>query len=76
MTQEHKDVILSALKEQKELILKQSATLKSQSELIERLYEVARLATETTGLMSDRIVELSKDHQLVSLIKPVNGWMN
>ena len=38
--------------------------------------EGLQLATKTTGEMSHKIVEPQKDHQLVSLIKPVNGWIN
>jgi hypothetical protein len=76
MNPEHRHTILSAITEMKELITAQSRTLSEQSELIERLMEGLELATKTTGEMSHKIVELQADHQLVNLIKPVNGWMN
>jgi hypothetical protein len=33
-------------------------------------------ATETTRLQSHKIAELMVDHQLVTLMKPVNSWSN
>jgi hypothetical protein len=76
MNQEHKDLILTHLKEQKELLKAQSETILSQSELIERLAEGLQLATVTTGEMSHKIQELQRPQVDYTKIKPVNGWIN
>lgn len=83
MTNEHKELVLAHLLEMKRLLEAQSEMLLKQSELIEKQDEALKAvskalvyATETTGLMSHKIAELQADHQLVSLIKPVNSWMN
>ena len=62
--------------EQSETLLKASELIDRQSKMIDKLVEGLQFATKTTGEMSHKIAELTKDHQLVSLIKPVNGWVN
>jgi hypothetical protein len=74
MKQEHKDTILAALKEQKELIQAQSETIRQQSELIEKIMEGLVYSAETTRLM--KIQELSRPQVDWNKIKPVNRWIN
>ena len=47
-----------------------------QDKVIKQIMETLMYCTETNRLQSHKIAELMVDHQLVSLIKPVNSWMN
>ena len=90
MITEHKELILTHIQELKQLLQAQSETLLKQSKLIEdqnqllvkqdeglkSMGKALIYAAETTRLQSHKIQELMVDHQLVSLIKPVNEWAN
>ena len=83
MDQQHKDLILRDLKEKNDLLQKQGELLQAQSKMIDdqdkvikQIMETLMYCTETNRLQSHKIAELMVDHQLVSLIKPVNSWMN
>jgi hypothetical protein len=66
----------ATIQTQNELLLKQSELIAKQEESLKAISKALIYASETTGLMSRKIQELQADHQLVSLIKPVNGWIN
>jgi hypothetical protein len=83
MKQEHKDLILESLRVKNELLQKQSEVLQAQGKMIEdqdkvikQIMETLTYATETNRLQSHKIAELMVDHQLVTLMKPVNSWSN
>jgi hypothetical protein len=68
--------LMKLAQDQGELLLKQSELISKQEESLKAVSEALAYATETNGLYAHTIQELRQDHQLVKLIKPVNGYMN
>ena len=68
--------LMKLTQDQGELLLKQSDLITKQEESLKAVSEALIHATETNSLYAHKIAELRADHQLVTLIKPVNSWMN